>query len=132
MSDHKIARFLDLFDLKSNFSDEELKIAYWDLVQVWHPDKFSNNERLKTLAETQTRLINEAYSTLGNLLKGSSAQIVRDRNKPDKDGNFPKKNNFFRSIFHATDFTELSDTAFAHALRISLYIASLFSDKFPV
>ena len=44
MSDRKIGRFLDLFDLEHNLSDEELKIAYRDLVQVWHPDKYSDNE----------------------------------------------------------------------------------------
>jgi nucleotide-binding universal stress UspA family protein len=120
MSDHKIGRFLDLFDLKGNFSDEELKIAYMDLVQVWHPDKYSNNERLKNRAETQIRLINEAYGTLSDLLKVRSAQIDSRGNYPGKDGKFPKTNNLFRSIFHTTDFTELSDTAFAHALRISL------------
>jgi nucleotide-binding universal stress UspA family protein len=120
MSDRKIERFLDLFDLESNFSDEELKIAYKDLVQVWHPDKYSNNERLKSRAETKIRLINEAYGTLSGLLNARSAKIDRDGNYPGKGGDLRKQNNFFSSIFHTTDFTELSDTAFAHALRLSL------------
>ena len=120
MSDRKIGRFLDLFDLEHNFSDEELKTAYRDLVQVWHPDKYSNNERLRNRAESKIKLINEAYSTLGELLDKRAAQSDAQDDFSGKNERHLKTNNFFRSIFHTTDFTELSDTAFAHALRLSL------------
>jgi nucleotide-binding universal stress UspA family protein len=110
MDDRKIGRFLDLFDLGRNFTDEELRAAYRDLVQVWHPDKYSNNERLRIRAESKIKLINEAFGTLGELLErrsGQKAQII----KPDV---------YFRSVFHTTDFSDLSDAAFAHALRLAL------------
>jgi nucleotide-binding universal stress UspA family protein len=110
MNDRKIGKFLELFDLGRDFSDEELKAAYRDLVQVWHPDKYSNNERLRTRAESKIKLINEAYGTLGELLdrrSGQKAVII----KPDV---------YFRSVFHTTDFSDLSDAAFAHALRLAL------------
>ena len=46
MRNRNVGKFLELFDLGINFSDEELRNAYSDLVQVWHPDKYANNERL--------------------------------------------------------------------------------------
>ena len=41
----------------------EIRQAYRDLVQVWHPDRFQE-ERLKTLAERRLREINRAYELL--------------------------------------------------------------------
>ncbi|OGE18951.1 MAG: hypothetical protein A3J42_09675 [Candidatus Dadabacteria bacterium RIFCSPHIGHO2_12_FULL_53_21] len=120
MSDRKIGRFLDLFDLSRNFSDEELKTAYRDLVQVWHPDKYSNNERLKIRAKSKIKLINEAYNTLGELLgrRGGQADDRNDLTGVNAQGS--NTNKFFKSVFHTTDFSELSETAFAHALRLAL------------
>jgi nucleotide-binding universal stress UspA family protein len=120
MDDRKIGRFLDLFDLDRNFSDEELRAAYRDLVQVWHPDKYSGNERLRIRAESKIRLINEAYGTLGDILRRKE---VRKDPQSGSDALFaqgPRPNVYFGSIFHTTDFTELSDVAFAHALRLAL------------
>lgn len=120
MSDRKIGRYLDLFDLSRDFSDEELKAAYKDLVQVWHPDRHSNNERLRVRAESKIKLINEAYDTLGELLGRRAGQrdARNDTGGVNAQGSNPNK--FFKSIFHTTDFSELSDTAFAHALRLAL------------
>lgn len=118
MEDRKIGRFLDLFDLGRNFSDEELRAAYKDLVQVWHPDRYSNNERLRVRAESKIKLINEAYDTLGEILSRKAGQSVSTGDSATAQG--PKPNIYFGSIFHTTDFSELSDVAFAHALRLAL------------
>lgn len=117
MSDRKIGRFLDLFDLSRNFSEEELKAAYRDLVQVWHPDKYSNNERLRIRAESKIKLINEAYKTLADLIERRGA---RADTLSGVDSQNLKPFRLFRSIFHATDFSELNEIAFAHALRLAL------------
>lgn len=45
-------------------SDEEVHAAYRDLAQVWHPDRFSHNERLKAKADRNFARINEAYQVL--------------------------------------------------------------------
>ncbi|MEW6143704.1 MAG: universal stress protein [Thermodesulfobacteriota bacterium] len=120
MDDRKIGRFLELFDLGRNFTDEELKAAYRDLVQVWHPDKYSNSERLRIRAESKIKLINEAYGTLEEILRRKE---VRSDSQSGSDAAFaqgPNPNIYFGSIFHTTDFSELSDIAFAHALRLAL------------
>lgn len=43
---------------------DEVKTAYRDLVKVWHPDRFSDNDRLREKAQRQLQLYNEAYELL--------------------------------------------------------------------
>ena len=57
--------------LKPGASLLEIKQAYRDLVQIWHPDRFSNNTRLQKRAEEQIKVINAAYSQFIN--QGGSA-----------------------------------------------------------
>src|SRR4051794_20431858 len=45
-------------------SPEQLKRAHRDLVQVWHPDRFTANPRLRQMADEKLREINEAYAEL--------------------------------------------------------------------
>jgi hypothetical protein len=40
-----IDQSLELFELRKNFTTEELDQSYKDLVQVWHPDRYANNPR---------------------------------------------------------------------------------------
>ncbi len=42
----------------------EVRKAYKDLAQVWHPDRFAHNDRLRAKADENLRRINEAYETL--------------------------------------------------------------------
>ncbi len=64
MDDRSIQELLDLFGLAPDFNINQLSRAYRDLVQVWHPDRFQNNARLKQMAEEKTKEINAAYSIL--------------------------------------------------------------------
>ena len=43
---------------------DEVKTAYRDLAQVWHPDRFPNNNRLREKAGQNLQRINEAYALL--------------------------------------------------------------------
>lgn len=53
-----------LLGLTPGASLDEVKIAYRDLAQVWHPDRFTENPRLRDKAATTLRHINEAYAVL--------------------------------------------------------------------
>jgi curved DNA-binding protein CbpA len=64
MDEGQISACLELFDLPDSFSEAQLKQAYHDLVQVWHPDKHSHNERLRRKAEEKMKEINQAYQVL--------------------------------------------------------------------
>jgi len=59
-----IQRCFEILELDSEFSIDELNHAYRDLVAVWHPDRFSNNPRLKRKAEEKLKTVNEAYRTV--------------------------------------------------------------------
>jgi hypothetical protein len=43
---------------------EQIRIAYRDLVQVWHPDRFGHDARLSKKAEEKLKEINRAYELL--------------------------------------------------------------------
>ncbi len=43
---------------------DEVKTAYRDLAQVWHPDRFPDNTRLREKAQVNLQRINEAYALL--------------------------------------------------------------------
>jgi curved DNA-binding protein CbpA len=43
---------------------DEVKTAFRDLAQVWHPDRFPENDRLHEKALHNQQLINEAYAVL--------------------------------------------------------------------
>ncbi|MBW1888862.1 MAG: molecular chaperone DnaJ, partial [Deltaproteobacteria bacterium] len=44
-----------MFELDRLASPYEVKQAYKDIVNVWHPDRFSNNPRLKQKAEEKLK-----------------------------------------------------------------------------
>jgi hypothetical protein len=43
---------------------EKVKVAYKDLVAVWHPDRFAHNSRLQEKAQEKLKEINAAYEFL--------------------------------------------------------------------
>ena len=61
---NEISRYCRLLGVKSGASVGDLKKAYRDLVQVWHPDRFGENERLRLKAEEHLKEINLAHDYL--------------------------------------------------------------------
>lgn len=59
---------LSVLGLKPNATRDEIQVAYRELAQMLHPDKFADNRRLRERAEAQMRSINEARDVL---LKGA-------------------------------------------------------------
>jgi hypothetical protein len=53
-----------LLGLAPGASLDDVKTAYRDLAQVWHPDRFPENERLREKAQLNLQRINEAYAVL--------------------------------------------------------------------
>lgn len=51
-------------DLDPGASPVEVREAWRDLAQVWHPDRFSGNPRLQEKAEETLKRVNEAYENL--------------------------------------------------------------------
>jgi DnaJ-class molecular chaperone len=61
-----------MLDLEPSASPQEVRQAYRDLAQVWHPDRFAPNPRLQRKADAKMRAINAAYERLCRR-KGSEA-----------------------------------------------------------
>ena len=77
MDESQLSAYLELFDLPDSFTEAQLKQAYHDLVQVWHPDKHSHNERLRKKADEKTKEINHAYQVLQSGLVNGSFHLER-------------------------------------------------------
>jgi hypothetical protein len=65
-----------LLDLEPGCTIDDLKTAYKDMVQVWHPDRFTHNLRLSEKAEAKLKRINFAYENLEPLILQRQAQEV--------------------------------------------------------
>lgn len=65
----ELRRCYDILDVRPGVSLRELRQAYTDLVQVWHPDRFAHNPRLQGRAEQKLQQINEAYALLKAFLE---------------------------------------------------------------
>jgi DnaJ-class molecular chaperone len=73
--DMNLRKALEMLDLDRNASIEEAKQAHKDLANIWHPDRFSNNPRLKQKAEEKLKRINAAYeAVLSSLFSQSSGR----------------------------------------------------------
>jgi HD-like signal output (HDOD) protein len=59
-----LKRCFEIFKIGPEATEEELNRAYRDLVNVWHPDRFEHNPRLKQKVETQLKEINHAREKL--------------------------------------------------------------------
>ena len=83
MDESQISALLELFDLPDAFTAAQLKQAYHDMAQVWHPDKHSHNERLRKKADDKMKEINQAYAALQSLLVNGMFCFHRPIGRPD-------------------------------------------------
>ncbi len=63
-------RYYRVLGLPPGALPADVKRAYRDLAQVWHPDRFGDNERLREKADKNLTRINEAYSKLKDVDPG--------------------------------------------------------------
>jgi curved DNA-binding protein CbpA len=69
-----ISRAYKILGLYPGASKDEVKRAYRDLMQVWHPDRFGHNERLAEKAQRNVKRINEAFALLRDYDPPANAQ----------------------------------------------------------
>lgn len=75
-----IKRCFEILELNPDASIDEAKQAYKDLVNIWHPDRFSTNPRLIQKAEKKLKEVNQAYETLKSLLP-SKPELEKEAEK---------------------------------------------------
>jgi curved DNA-binding protein CbpA len=67
-----IKRCFDILELDRSASLEDVKQAYKDIVNVWHPDRFSHHPRLKQRAEKKLKEANLAFETVVSYLAATT------------------------------------------------------------
>ncbi|MEA3280442.1 MAG: J domain-containing protein [Thermodesulfobacteriota bacterium] len=63
-----IQKCFEILELDPDAGADEAKQAYKDLVNVWHPDRFAGNPRLRKKSEDRLKDINIAYETIRPVL----------------------------------------------------------------
>lgn len=80
-----IERCLEILELEGEPRPADIRQAYKDLVNVWHPDRFLHNPRLRAKAERKLKDINTAYNSLisrANLGNDHAAVATGDNAHP--------------------------------------------------
>lgn len=66
MQDDRTTNYYVLLDLLPTATEAEIKKAWHEQLQVWHPDRFTHAPALHRKAEARTKLINQSYQTLSD------------------------------------------------------------------
>ena len=74
-----IEKCYEILELDRDASLDDAKQAYKDLVNIWHPDRVSNNPRLQQKAEEKLKEVNVAYEKVEAFL--SSKQRLEPEQK---------------------------------------------------
>jgi len=79
-----IKQSFEILELDRGASTDEIKQSYKDIVTVWHPDRFSNNPRLRQRAEEKLKEVNAAYDTVKSYLSSEQRMEPKQENaQPD-------------------------------------------------
>ena len=73
-----VKKSFEILRLEPDASIENLKLAYKDMVNVWHPDRFLHNPRLKEKAEKQLQEINQAYEVALAFMSSDAKDSLKD------------------------------------------------------
>jgi curved DNA-binding protein CbpA len=91
-----VHRAYRVLGLSPDASAEAVREAYRDLAQVWHPDRFAHNERLRDKAARNLQRINEAFD------------LVRDR---VPDAPMPRRSVIDMTLDTVRDLGDIMHTA---------------------
>ena len=79
-----------ILDASPTASLEEIRLLYRDLAQVWHPDRFQENPRLREKAEAKLQSINTAYEAIRKRHGGTNQERPpRKRETPARSRSTP-------------------------------------------
>lgn len=66
MREERKVNYYTVLELLPTATDDDIKKAWQEQMQVWHPDRFNHSPALHRKAEARTQLINQAYQTLSD------------------------------------------------------------------
>jgi hypothetical protein len=74
---------LPTLGLEHRASRNEIRDAYRVMVKVWHPDRFSNDVKLRSKAEEKLKEVNAAFQHLNSSADGPPARAASATKKPE-------------------------------------------------
>jgi curved DNA-binding protein CbpA len=80
-----IRKSFEILELDHAATEEEARQAYKDIVNVWHPDRFSSNPRLKQRAENKLKEVNAAYETVKDFFQKCKESNTRFTSQANGD-----------------------------------------------
>ncbi len=115
----------ETLELTPDASVEDVKQAYRDLVNIWHPDRVSNNPRLKQKAEEKLKQINTAYEGLLSYFNGQTSGMKAVEKAP-----IPKaeKNRSYQEAPPSSDSGGRSETPVKTGVGLVSTLWSYLSD----
>ena len=66
MREERKANYYTVLELLPSATQADIKNAWHEQMQIWHPDRFNHSPTLHRKAEARTQLINQAYQILGD------------------------------------------------------------------
>lgn len=91
----ELKHYYEILELDIGATADEVKEAYRDMAQVWHPDRFANSPRLQQKALAKMKEINEAYDFLKSFrpspVKPSSGTAAPATNRQPETTKHPKR-----------------------------------------
>jgi hypothetical protein len=66
MREERKVNYYTVLELSPTATNDDIKKAWQEQMQVWHPDRFNHSPALHRKAEARTQLINQAYQTLSD------------------------------------------------------------------
>jgi curved DNA-binding protein CbpA len=72
MRKEQTINYYALLELLPTATEADIKKAWHEQIQVWHPDRFGHAPALHRKAEVRTQLINQAYQTLSDPIARTS------------------------------------------------------------
>jgi hypothetical protein len=102
-----IRQCYETLELNPDASIEDVKLAYKDLVNIWHPDRVSNNPRLKQKAEEKLKQINAAHEGILSYLNSRHKGPVTVEKAPQRE---PQEENTYQDARSYTDGADWPET----------------------
>jgi len=103
------SRYYEILGVNPNSPLKQIKLAYKDLVKVWHPDRFLNDPRLQLKAQEKLKEINIAYKELISYLERKriaeeeeeirKEELLRSQARQKEREERKKAEEFKRSLF---------------------------------
>ena len=118
---------LTKLNLNPNFTEEELKKAYRQLMKKYHPDLFINASiEEQKVAEEQSKEINEAYDIICKTIKGQNNSSNNNQNQDAKKAYIDSLYNELLSFTSKTDIPELRE--YDTAIRVVIKVFRAFTN----